>query len=355
MRLRYLLLSTALFASLMVMTPTLATEQDFSVVYSQHIKPFWQQIRPQQLQLSDTHTVHYVVITPADVKATVVVVNGRTETYLKYQELAYELMQQGYQVLMFDHRGQGLSKRLTDNPHKGHIDDFQQYIDDMHQLISRVLLSGSMLTPSTDQAMTKRPLYLLGHSMGGAISTLYLQQHPGVFQKAALSAPMHGINGKLVYDEADACRLASVVTLFSTEGYAGFADKAYSASPFAGNELTGSEMRYQWMQHLYQQQPTLQLGGATWGWLDAACAVLPQMQQHASRIKIPLLVMQAELDTIVSSSAQQEFCTVLADNPDSGCVGGLQLIKGAKHELLFEQDDIRKLVLKKVLTHFSAQ
>lgn len=350
MKLSYSLLTAALFCGLY--TVQAKATDNFAVLYQQQIAPFWQGVVPQQLELQDGTSLHYVLIQPEQseqIKATVVVVNGRTESYLKYQEFAYELTQQGYQVLMFDHRGQGLSERLTDNPHKGHIEDFQQYIDDMHQLISRVVLADKA------HADQKLPMYLIGHSMGGAISTLYLQQHPQVFQKAALSAPMHGINGKLAYDEWDACRLASAVTLFSTEGYAGFADKPYVAGSFDGNELTGSEQRYQWMQRLYQDHPQLQLGGATWGWLDQACSVLPQIQQQANKIKIPVLVMQAELDSIVSATAQQEFCTVLAENPNSGCVGGLQVIKGAKHELLFEQDDIRQQVLKKVLTHFASE
>lgn len=347
MKLSYSLLTAALFCG--AYTAGVKATDDFAVLYQQQIAPFWQGVVAQQLELQDGSSLHYVVVKPEQsgqeqIKATVVMVNGRTESYLKYQQLAYELTQQGYQVLMFDHRGQGLSARLTEDPHKGHIDDFQQYIDDMHQVVSHVA-----------QTEGQYPLYLLGHSMGGAISTLYLQQHPDVFQKAALSAPMHGINGKLLYDEWDACRLASTVTLFSTEGYAGFADKPYAADPFEGNELTGSRERYQWMQKLYQDNPQIQLGGATWGWLEQACAVLPQIQQQANKIRIPVLVMQAELDSIVSATAQQEFCAVLANNPHSGCVGGLQVIKGAKHELLFEQDEIRQQVVQKVLVHFAAE
>ena len=36
----------------------------------------------------------------------------------------------------------------------------------------------------------RRPLYLYGHSMGGAIAALYLEKHPEVFTKAVLSSPM---------------------------------------------------------------------------------------------------------------------------------------------------------------------
>jgi lysophospholipase len=324
----------------------LSAEQQWTEPGQQQIATFWQTVQPQQLKLQDGSLMPYVVIRPEAAeqpKATLVLVNGRTESYLKYQELAYQLSQQGYQLLMFDHRGQGLSARLTDNPYKGHIYQFQQYVDDMHQLISQVL-----------PADKRQPWYLLGHSMGGAVSTLYLQQHPQVFQKAVLSAPMLGIQGKLVYDEQDGCRLANLVTAFSTEGYAGFADRPYVAVPFVQNELTGSKQRYQWIQDLYQQRPELQLGGATWGWLQQACAVLPHIRQQATQIRIPLLLLQAELDSIVSASAQQQFCDLLSSNPDSGCVGGVQLIKGAKHELLFEQEEIRQQVLAKILAFFAA-
>ena len=38
-----------------------------------------------------------------------------------------------------------------------------------------------------------RKRYILAHSMGGAISTLFLQRHPGVCDAIALTAPMFGI------------------------------------------------------------------------------------------------------------------------------------------------------------------
>ena len=35
----------------------------------------------------------------------------------------------GYDVLLFDHRGQGYSQRII--PQKGHLDEFRFYTDDM--------------------------------------------------------------------------------------------------------------------------------------------------------------------------------------------------------------------------------
>ena len=64
-----------------------------------------------------------------------IIVNGRIESYLKYQDLANDFYQQGYSVYMYDHRGQGLSGRQLSNKHKGHVDSFSDYVDDLECII----------------------------------------------------------------------------------------------------------------------------------------------------------------------------------------------------------------------------
>lgn len=60
--------------------------------------------------------LHYAYAIPANAKATIVILNGRTESVLKYQEMYFELTRQGYAVFSYDHRGQGLSGRLNEDP-----------------------------------------------------------------------------------------------------------------------------------------------------------------------------------------------------------------------------------------------
>ncbi|WP_337880622.1 alpha/beta fold hydrolase [Rheinheimera sp.] len=310
------------------------------------VKPLelpWPAQSTQYLPLTDGHQIPYLWLEQTNAQATLVIVNGRTETLLKYQELAQHFLAQGYNVLLFDHRGQGLSARYTDDPFKGHIDEFQTYVDDMHQLLQRVL-------PEPRQ----HKLLLLAHSMGGAVSSLYLEQHPEVFAAAALSAPMHGIQGKLLFSENDACALGSLMSVFSSEGYAGFAAAPFKVREFAGNDLTGSRSRFDWFNELNLQYPQIQLGGPTWGWLAQSCAVFEPMRANSSSLQIPLLVLQAELDTVVSNRAQNEFCQALQQNPESGCVtGGPVVIQGALHEVLFEQDKQRQQSLTYIDQHFA--
>ncbi len=57
--------------------------------------------------------------------------SGRTEAAIKYKELILDLYKNGYSVYIHDHRGQGQSGRMTEDPQMGYIENFQYYIDDM--------------------------------------------------------------------------------------------------------------------------------------------------------------------------------------------------------------------------------
>lgn len=62
----------------------------------------------------------------------IVICPGRIESYVKYAELAYDLVHTGFDVLIIDHRGQGLSGRMLSDTHRGHVDNFSDYVDDLY-------------------------------------------------------------------------------------------------------------------------------------------------------------------------------------------------------------------------------
>ena len=79
---------------------------------------------------------------------------GRTEFIEKYLETAADFIERGFNVLIVDPRGQGLSDRLLDDKIKSHIEDFGDYVDDLAYAVKE-------LSPSLPQ-----PHVLMGHSMG---------------------------------------------------------------------------------------------------------------------------------------------------------------------------------------------
>ncbi|PKG57469.1 alpha/beta hydrolase [Shewanella sp. Choline-02u-19] len=289
---------------------------------------FWQQVTQASFKTKDGISLAYASVIQQNSKGTIVLSSGRVESYLKYKELMFDLYRQGYDLFAIDHRGQGLSSRTTVNLHQGHIDKFQRYVDDFDEFIYNIV-----------KPVQERDYFLVGHSMGGAIGTLYLAQHPGVFKSAVFSAPMYGI--KLPLPKRFIRKLASLLDNHSNQNpnYV-LGGKDYHADPFEKNDLTNSKLRYDDYRDLYQQQPKLQLGSPTNRWLVESIDAGESAIKAAQNINIPLLILQAEEDTIVSNAAQKRAST-----------GFCKLIKipYARHEIFMERDTARNTALTALL------
>ena len=317
-------------------------ETSLTTLYPTEIQTFWQQqVKAGSMMTVDGVELAYAYVVPAQPKYALLLVQGRTEAYQKYHELYFDLAAQGVAVFSLDHRGQGLSPRELEDPHKGHITDFTLYSQDQLQFIAEVV-----------KAQTNLPLDLLAHSMGGAVAVQMLTQQPTLFRRAVLTSPMIAPNAKVAFSEQDGCYLAAAFEWTCPDCYAGFVSQPYPLDQaFADNILTSSKTRYQLFRDLYQQQPQLQLGGPTWSWLAQACDVAQQMPELARQVKTPVLMLQSGAEHAVSNSAQLQFCQDLGPLCAEGKV---QQFAGAKHELLFESDSHRVLALQKILAYLQA-
>lgn len=112
-------------------------------------------------------------------KATVVIAHGLGEHGGRYAEVAAQLVGLGCVVHAIDHRGHGRSggTRVL-------VDKFANAVADMDTLIDR----AKRLQPT-------RPLFLLGHSMGGALSLSYAIKHGKKLDGLILSGPAVALDG----------------------------------------------------------------------------------------------------------------------------------------------------------------
>ncbi|MGU5769511.1 lysophospholipase [Aeromonas sp. YN13HZO-058] len=337
------LLALTLFsAGALAVTNTypLTSEADVPTLYRQTLPDFWRQHAVEgEFKGKDGVTIRYAALRQAKVDRAILIVNGRVESYLKYQELAWDLWRQGYSLYLIDHRGQGMSGRMLDDPQKGYVDQFDDYVVDLKQLHDQIIMA--------DQPAK---LFLLAHSMGGAISARYLERWPGDIKAAVLSSPMLGINlGGLPKWLAKglAATLGTVGGWIGEPPY-GPGQGPYQDDGFADNGLTHSHSRYQAFRQLYEQYPQIKLGGATAHWIYQGITGADAAIAEAGAIKTPLLVLQAGDDKIVDNAAQDRFCTL------AKCEGGKPLrIEGAWHELLMETDDKRQPALNAMAEFFA--
>ncbi len=301
-------------------------DQIMSFLYSQFVFSEYEGV--------DRKKIRYAKRIVTDARGSLVIVSGRTEFIEKYAEVLYDLKDTGLSLFIYDHRGQGLSERLLENRHKGHVVDFEHYVDDMHNFVEKVIEN------------TKKPLYIMAHSMGGCIATRYVQRYDGV-SRLVLCSPMFRIDtGPLPW---------GMVGLFGKtfsniglrESYIWGGGVYDFEKKYSKNLVTNSPSRFQINKKLVEEKPQLALGSPTFGWLYQAYLGINNTESHLGKIDIPVLLLKAGADEVVEPEIQGNFCRAM-----SNC----EIISypNAKHELLMEKDTIRNDVLLQITTFFSS-
>jgi acylglycerol lipase len=107
----------------------------------------------------------------------VFLVSGLAEHTARYDSIALRLTGRGYHVFALDHQGQGLSEGI-----RKHVERFAHYVDDLEQFVALRLSAN-------DGELRDLPRFILGHSMGGLITTHLCMRHPKGFNGVILSAP----------------------------------------------------------------------------------------------------------------------------------------------------------------------
>jgi lysophospholipase len=103
----------------------LTKETELPEKFDTYIKPWFEHNMASGFwMLSDGTSLHYRYAHHNEAKSIIVISSGRVECAAKYAELIYDLHQNGHSVFIHDHRGQGLSTRLKENPQLGYINDF---------------------------------------------------------------------------------------------------------------------------------------------------------------------------------------------------------------------------------------
>lgn len=121
-------------------------------------------------------------------KAVVQLVHGMSEHSGNYMEFAKFLNDNGYAVIIHDHRGHG--KSLSERYPNGHMKRASELVEDT-ALVSRYVKAKY---PNTH-------LYMLGHSMGSMTARVYLQDYDHMIDKLILTGtpPQDKLAGPMVF------------------------------------------------------------------------------------------------------------------------------------------------------------
>jgi lysophospholipase len=258
---------------------------------------------------------------------TICLFGGRGEFIEKYFETITDLRRRGFAVATMDWRGQGGSGRLLSNPSKGHAENFADQDEDVRIFMTQIVLPDC-----------PPPYFCLAHSMGGHLVLRLAQTKVCWWERMVLSAPMIRFAGTpsrttINCSFSEAAALLGMGDLFIPGG----GPQAWEANPFEGNRLTSDRLRFDRAQEVLKTAPRLGVGSPTLGWVAAACSSIGMINSPAflNNIKVPMLVLAAGNDRIVSTDAIERFASRLKT-----CIR--IVIAGSQHEILQERDQLRE-------------
>jgi len=334
--------------------PTLTREADLPRIYEREIAAFWTVVGKRH-DFSGVDGVRIAAMSfrhPGSDRG-IVISSGRTESFIKYKEVVYDLWHAGYSVYVLDHRGQGFSGRIlrpasegTSSEAKravreiGHVERFEDYVEDLKTFIDRVVKPDG-----------NRNLALLAHSMGGTIASLYLQEHSRDFVAAVLMSPMHEPNiSPLPRRQCWIFKIRPVPLEAPVLGKGPFVDND-DFNP--DRDMTSSRIRFEILvRGEFRRHPEVRLGGPSRKWAYEACEAAARAREEAGRIESPVLVLQAGEDNVVEPKGQEQFCKKMNETNPGSCQ--ITRIRGAHHEMLIETDEYRNRVLSMALEFISA-
>ena len=274
-----------------------------------------------------SHTIAYNMYLLDDAKANIVISHGFIERKEKYKEAIYYFLKMGYQVFILDHSGHGSSSRECPDSSMIHVEAYENFASDLNAFIT-----GTVQKHSKDLKTI-----LFGHSMGGAIAALTVENNPELVDGLILNAPMLKIKNPIPEFVGEPVTKLMIALGKGKEyaiGHRKFNPKTdLEYNPTLVATYCKERAQY-WHNTLVKlsQHPTT---GASWGaganFIDLTHEVLSK--GNVEKIKIPILMFQAEHDAFVEPQGQYEFAN-RAKNI------AFYFVKDAGHEIYIEEDYI---------------
>ena len=251
-----------------------------------------------------------------------VIFYGFCEFSEKYDEFTYLALQQGFSVCRFDHRGHGFSPRndiIKENYSVVDIDSYDTYVTDAKTVVEEIAkpLAG------------KKPLFLFSHSMGGAIATLYVSKFTDDFTSVILDSPMLQIS----ITKKPFWIVKPFVFFIQFIFGKGNLIPSHKEFPFdhefdEKTAFTTSSERYMYYYNKRKTDKYWHNWGASTRWCYATLKALQQCNKKSvlEKITVPVLLFQAENDTVVCPGGQDNFVKHVKNAQKS-------VVKNADHEL----------------------
>lgn len=255
---------------------------------------------------------------------TVFIVHGFTENALKYSELIFSLLHQGFSVVAYDQRGHGRSWRADGIPDISvtHVDHFSEYVEDLQIIYD------------TYRKSMPSPCFLFAHSMGGAVASFFLERGNHDVAGAVFSSPMIAPYIRSVPVPV-ASALSSVASFMGRGKRWPFFMKPYSGPEDFSTSCATDPDRFAWYDAIKASRAEFRNSVPSYRWSYEAVHVTDHILASGApeSITCPVILFSAETDFSVEREPQQVFISRVKN-------GQFIPVPGARHEIFRSANDV---------------
>ncbi len=264
----------------------------------------------------DTNIYYQGYLPENDLKGSIIILHGLGEHSGRYANVVNQLVPLGYAIYGFDLIGHGKSD--------GKREFIRQYEDFTNIL---TIYKNKVKSWHPD-----KPLFLLGHSMGGLIASEYLIDHSSDFTGAIISAPLIAVPDNISKFTVLAGKILS--TLAPTTGITGIDPTAISRDP----EVVKA----------YINDPLVFHGKTTARLSVELLKAIMRVNDETANILLPILVLQGSDDQLVNPEGAMMLYQK-ANSEDKR----IEIYEGLYHEVFNEPE--RDKVLADVTNWLNAR
>lgn len=264
-------------------------------------------------------------LVPGDASALVGIVHGYCEHSARYRPLAEALAGSGIEAWGFDYRGHGQA-----DGRRGHCDSFSEYVGDLDRFVEQL-----------EQAAHGRPIFLLGHSLGGLILARWLlPDAPGA------RAAERGVRGlifaspylALAFEPPRIKKMAARVV-----------GRVVPWLPVSTGLTSEMLTRDPEMQQAVDRDP-LYNRTTTPRWFQESGAAQQAVRAGAPSIELPALTLIGEADPVALPEEMERFAQALGSSDRE-----VRRFPGARHEIFNEIPDVRREAIQAVIDWVQAR
>lgn len=261
--------------------------------------------------LRDVEIYYQAWLPEGSSKAVLLIVHGLGEHCGRYMNVVDHFVPLGYAVYGLDQIGHGKSEGMREG-----IERFEDYTDTLR--VYSELVKGWQ---------AGKPIFLLGHSMGGLITSCYLLDHQADFRGAVISAPLIKASGNI-----------SQATILMGKILSALAPKM-GLLPVDAESIS----RDPEVVKAYVDDPLVFHGKTPARLAAELLKAMLRITKEARKITLPFIVLQGSGDKLVDPSGAQ----ILYDKASSKDKT-IKIYQGLYHEVFNEPE--RGRVLKDVET-----